>query len=123
MTQFALKIDEDVIDLFNIMTDQDGLVVNSEDLKIFNVLTSDPTFIDMSHLKYIPYLDSEWDGVNFIDSQNREEVLIQDAKVQDKRFALLVNGKYKLFYGLVDSLENSMIIAALSSNPTILVKG
>jgi hypothetical protein len=122
MTQFALKIGEDLVDFLYIETDKDGNAVNEQESELLTFLGSDPSVIDMSNLTYIPYLDSEWDGTDFIDSENREVVDIQDRKVQDKKFAFLVDDKYKFFYGVVDSEENAMTIAALSSSPQVLIK-
>jgi hypothetical protein len=123
MTQFALKINEDLVDFLYIETDKDGNVVNEQESELFDVLGSNPSVVDMTHLAYIPYLDSEWDGSDFIDSENRDVVDIQESKVQDKKFAFLVDQRYKFFYGVVDSEENAMTIAALSSNPQIVIKG
>jgi hypothetical protein len=122
MAQFVLKIDKDLLDFLYIETDNDGNVVNEQELELFNVLSSDPSVVDMTHLTYIPYLDSEWDGSDFIDAENRDVIDIQESKVQDKKFAFLVDQKYKFFYGVVDSEENAMTIAALSSNPQVLIK-
>ena len=122
MTQFALKVDKDLINFLNIEVDQNGNAVNKEEEELLNTLSSDPLVIDMSHIEYIPYLDSEWDGSDFIDNESRDIVNIQDSKLQDKKFAFLVDGKYKFFYGVVDSEPNAMIIAALSSNPKILIR-
>jgi hypothetical protein len=122
MTQFALKIDEDLVDFIYIETDKDGNTVNDQESELLTVLSSDPSVVDMSNLTYIPYLDSEWDGTDFIDTENRDVVDIQESKVQDKKFAFLVDGKYKFFYGVVDSEENAMTIAALSSSPQVLIK-
>jgi len=122
MTQFILKIGEDLIDFIYIETDKNGNAINDQESELLNVLSSDPSVVDMTSLTYIPYLDSEWDGTDFIDTENREVVDIQDSKVQDKKFAFLVDDKYKFFYGVVDSEENAMTIAALSSSPQVLIK-
>jgi hypothetical protein len=122
MTQFILKIGEDLIDFIYIETDKNGNAINDQESELLNVLSSDPSVVDMTSLTYIPYLDSEWDGTDFVDTENREVVDIQDSKVQDKKFAFLVDDKYKFFYGVVDSEENAMTIAALSSSPQVLIK-
>jgi hypothetical protein len=122
MTQFILKIGQDLIDFIYIETDKNGNAINDQESELLNVLSSDPSVVDMTSLTYIPYLDSEWDGTDFVDTENREVVDIQDSKVQDKKFAFLVDDKYKFFYGVVDSEENAMTIAALSSSPQVLIK-
>lgn len=122
MKQFALKVDEDLINFLNIEVDENGNAINDEEVELVNVLTSNPSIVDMTHLTYIPYLDSEWDGTDFVDSENREVVSIKESKIQDKKFAFLVDGKYKFFYGVVDSEPNAMIIAVLSSNPQVVIK-
>ncbi len=122
MTQFALKINEDIINFINIPVNENGLPENSHEVELFQVLNSDPSVIDISNLVYNPYLDSEWNGKDFVDSENREQILIPSNLLQDKRFAFVVNNKYKLFYGAKDTEANEMLIAALSSNPQIVVR-
>lgn len=121
MTQFALKINSDVINFLSIATDEDGTPVNEHDVLFFEVLNSDPVVLDISDLTYSPHVDSEWDGSNFIDSENREVSPMPTMSIGHKKFAFVVNDKYKLFYGLADVPENEMIIAALSSNPKVIV--
>lgn len=121
MTQFALKIGSDVINFLSIATSDDGVPVNEHDALFFEVLNSDPAIIDISDFAYNPYLDSEWDGSNFIDAENREPSPMPTMSIGHKKFAFVVNNKYKLFYGLADFPQNEMIIAALSSNPKVIV--
>jgi hypothetical protein len=121
MTQFALKINEDVVNFIKIPVDNSGVPLRSHDIEFFDVLKSNPSVIEITDLQYNPYLDSEWDGENFIDSQNREPLVMPENLAQDKKFAFVVDNKYKLFYGVVNSPNNEMIIAALSSNPQVVI--
>lgn len=122
MTQFALKIDSDVVNFLSITTNEDGTPVNEHDVLFFDVLNSDPVILDISDLTYNPYIDSEWDGSNFIDFENREQSPMPTMSIGHKKFAFVVDNKYKLFYGLADVPKNEMIIAALSSNPKVIVR-
>jgi hypothetical protein len=122
MTQFALKIGSDVVNFLSLTTSEDGVPVNEHDVLFFEVLNSDPVIIDISDFVYNPYLDSEWDGLNFVDFENREPSPMPTMSIGHKKFAFVVDNKYKLFYGLADVPQNEMLIAALSSNPKVIVR-
>lgn len=121
MTQFILKIDEDNLNFLSIETDENNLLVNEHEAVLFEVLSSDPEIVDITTLSYNPYPDSEWNGTDFIDTLGREQLDMPPAKSPDRKFAFIVDGKYKFFYGLIDSTENEILIAALSSSPKVII--
>lgn len=122
MTNFALKIESDIINFLSIPTDDSGVPVNEHDLPFFEVLSSDPTILDISSFTYNPYPDSEWNGTEFVDTENRELLPMPVINENDRKFAFLVNNKYKLFYGIVEVPATEMIIAALSSDPKVIIR-
>lgn len=121
--QFKLKINSDVINFINIETNAEtGLPVNKQDSLFFNVLSSDPSIVEITNFEYNPQEGSVWNGTDFIDTENRE---VRPLSRQDdgfKKFAFAVNNKYKLFYAVPDITSNEMIIALLSSNPKVIAE-
>ena len=120
--QFKLKIDSDIINFINIETDIETLLpINSADTLFFNVLSKSPSIVEITNLTYNPQPDSVWNGTDFIDSENREVRPLAKKDDGFKKFAFVVDGKYKLFYGIKDDPKNEMMIALLSSNPEVIV--
>jgi hypothetical protein len=121
--QFNLKIGNDVINFISIETESEtGIPQNDLDLVMLKTLSSSPSVIEITNFLYNPQEDSVWDGKDFIDSENREVRPL--AKINDgfKKFAFVVDNKYKFFRGIPNTPENEMLIAALSSNPEIIVE-
>ena len=122
MTNFALKIESDIINFLSIPTDENGIPVNEQDVPFSDVLRSDRVLIDITNLTYNPYPDADWDGINFIDSENRDILPMPVRNENDRKFACVVDNKYKLFYGIVELPATEMIIAALSSDPKVIIR-
>jgi hypothetical protein len=120
--QFKLKIGSDVINFINIETtgDKTLLPVYESDKAFLNVLLSNPSIIEITNLSYNPQEDSVWNGTDFIDLENREVRPLAKSADGFKKFAFVVENKYKLFYGILDDPKNEMIIAMLSSNPEVI---
>lgn len=120
--QFKLKIGTDVVNFINIETNpKTKLPVNEADVAFFNVLSSNPSIVEITNLSYNPQEDSVWNGTDFIDSTNQGVRPLAKSDDGFKKFAFSIDNKYKLFYGISNSTENEMIIAMLSSNPEVIV--
>ena len=121
--QFGLKIDEDVIDFISIDIDENTKRPLSEHENIiFDSLFLGPSVIDMTTLNYTPQEGSVWDGSNFIDSENRDIRPLSEKTNGMKIFAFIVDNVYKFYYAVSNNQQNEMLIAALSSNPKIIVR-
>ncbi len=121
--QFGLKIDDDIIDFINIDIDQNTKRPTSDHQNIiFDSLLLGCSVIDMTGLNYTPQEGSVWDGTNFIDSENRDIRPLSEKTDGMKIFAFIVNNIYKFYYAIPNNQQNEMLIAALSSNPKIIVR-
>jgi len=121
--QFKLKIGSDAVNFINIETDDKTLLpIHESDTAFFNVLSSNPSIIEITNLSYNPQPDSVWNGTDFIDPKNIEVRPLAKSSDGFKKFAFVVDNKYKLFYGILDDSKNEMIIAMLSSNPEVIVE-
>jgi hypothetical protein len=121
--QFKLKIGSDFVNFINIETtgDKTLLPVHESDTAFLNVLLSSPSIVEITNLSYNPQEDSIWNGTDFIDLENREVRPLAKSSDGFKKFAFVVDNKYKLFYGILDDPKNEMIIAMLSSNPEVVI--
>ena len=121
--KFKLKIGSDIVDFINIETDiKTSLPIFEAETEFFNVLSLNPSIIEITNLSYNPQPDSVWNGTDFIDSKNIEVRPLAKSSDGFRKFAFVVDNKYKLFYGILDDPKNEMIIAMLSSNPEVIVE-
>lgn len=123
MAKFALKIDEDLVEFLTIEVDATGAPVDPNKGMFFNILRKNPTIVDITNFSYKPEFNSEWDGENFIDASMAEPKPLPNANDNTKKFAFITDGKYQLFYAVPNTETNEMIIAALSSNPKVVILG
>lgn len=121
--QFSLQIEEDIIDFWNIVVDEETQrpVLEHESV-IFDTLSLGPKIIDITGLGYTPQENSVWDGENFVDSQNNDIKPLSEKTNGMKVFAFMINNVYKFYYALYDNKQNEMLIAALSSDPKVIVR-
>ena len=121
--QFSLQIEEDIIDFWNIVVDEETQrpVLEHESV-IFDALSLSPKIIDITGLGYTPQENSVWDGENFIDSQNKDIKPLSEKTNGMKVFAFMINNVYKFYYAIHNTEQNAMIIAALSSDPKVIVR-
>lgn len=121
--QFSLQIEEDIINFMNIEIDNatNRPVLEHENI-IFDTLSLSPKIVDITSLGYTPQEDSVWDGINFIDLQNRGVRPLSEKADGMKIFAFMIDNIYKFYYALYDNKQNEMLIAALSSDPKVIVR-
>lgn len=122
---FYLKIEDDTIFFRRVDLDRlAGLAEGNADSRWLEVLSSSPKVVDITHLRYTPHLDSEWNGTDFLTPLGKNLISfgIGIPFPNPKRFAFLVDNKYKMSYLLEDNLNNEGMIAALSSDPTIVME-
>lgn len=118
---FYLQIGEDKVHLHRINVDPETDIAEiEEEQNMNNILSSSPVVIDVTHLDYVPFIDTVWDGEHFIDDQGRERYPIRQHLDDAKRFSFTVDNKHKLYMVMADNEINSMRIAALLSNPVIV---
>lgn len=119
--QFKLKVEDETVDFIYIETDaKTGLPTKDLDLLVFNALSSNPSIIEITDLNYNPEEDSVWNGTDFVDSEDREPRPLARKDDGFKKFAIVVDNKYKFFQGIADTPENGLKIAVLSSNPEVI---
>jgi hypothetical protein len=119
--QFKIKVEDEIIDFIYIETDSEtNLPVDDASTEMFDILSSSPSIIEITSFLYNPEKDSVWNGTDFIDSENREARPLAKKDDGFKKFAVVLDNKYKFFYGIPDTPENGLKIAALSSNPEII---
>lgn len=118
---FYIQIGEDKVHLHRLDVNPETNIAEIEEEEYMNnVLSSSPVVIDVSHLEYVPFIDTVWDGENFIDDQGRDRYPIQAKVDSPKRFSFTVDNKHKLYMVVADNERNAMKVAALSSNPVIV---
>lgn len=119
--QFKIKVEDEIIDFIYVETDsKTNLPVDDTSTEMFDILSSNPSIIEITSFLYNPEKDSVWNGTDFIDSENREVKPLAKKDDGFKKFAVVLDNKYKFFYGIADTEENGLKIAALSSNPEII---
>jgi hypothetical protein len=118
---FYIQIGDDRVHLHRINVDAEtGIAEIEAEENMNNILSSSPVVIDVTHLDYVPYIDSVWDGENFIDEQGRERFATKQHIENPKRFSFTVDGKHKLYMVMAENENSAMKIAALLSNPVIV---
>lgn len=118
---FYLQIGDDRVHLHRINVDPETDIAEiEEEQNMNNILSSSPKVIDVSHLDYVPFIDTVWDGEHFIDDQERERYPVRPNIENPKRFSFTVDNKHKLYMVLGDTEDHAMKIAALCSNPVIV---
>lgn len=116
---FYLNIDGDQVLFEKIELNDDGTVKNVMHTDIYNALKQNPKVINVTHLGYIPYLGSEWNGTDFDCPKDKPLPKPDNVKTLEF-FSFLVNNKHTAFCGFNPiSNVNQMVIAALSSDPSI----
>jgi hypothetical protein len=119
--QFKLKVEDEIVDFIYIETDvKTGLPVRDVDVPVFNALSSNPSIVEITDFAYNPEEDSVWNGTDFVDSENREPRPLARKDDGFKKFAVVVDNKYKFFQGIEDTPQNGLTIAVLSSNPEVI---
>jgi hypothetical protein len=118
---FYLNLEGDKIPLLSLGIEEDGSIVEGYADKDY-VLSNNPQILDITHLNYLPAKKSFWNGSEFIAPEGEEHRLPCGDLCADgcTSFAFL---KDNIYYGLngycIGVGNNNMLIAALSSNPTI----
>jgi hypothetical protein len=120
--KFYLNIEDEQIFFEFVPLEDDGSIQEQWINKDF-ILSNNPEIINITHLNYVPVRLSIWNGTDFIAPEGKTHSL-QDCKDKCSNgcvsFALVKDG---ISYGTngycVGSNNNDMMIAALSSNPTI----
>lgn len=120
---FKLKVGDDLIPFNRIEVDEStGTPVDEREVAIHAMLLSNPKVVNVSHLDYVPLIGSEWDGTDFIDPLNQEVRPVRKSDPAPKRFSFTVDNKHQIYYVIPDDEKNAMVIAALSSDPQIIVE-
>jgi hypothetical protein len=118
---FYIQIGDDKIHLHRINVDAEtGKAEIDEEENMNSILSSSPIVIDVSHLEYVPFIDTVWDGENFIDDQERERYATKQNVENPKRFSFTIDNKHKLYMVMPENDLNAMKIAALLSDPVII---
>lgn len=118
---FYIQIGDDRVLLHRIQVNPETDIAEiDQEQNMNNILSSSPIVIDVSHLDYVPFVDTVWDGENFIDDQERDRYPIKNHLDNPKRFSFTVDNKHKLYMVMADNEINAMRIAALLSNPVIV---
>jgi len=118
---FYIQIGDDKVHFYRIQVDSEtGIAEIAEEENMNNIFSLSPTVIDISHLEYVPLIDTVWDGENFIDDQERDRHPIKQHVENPKRFSFTIDNKHKLYMVMGENEYNSMKIAALLSNPVIV---
>jgi len=119
---FYLNVEDDKIIFYSIELKDDGSVLDDNKHNKDYALSNSPEILNITHLNYVPAKLSVWDGSEFIAPEGLEHRLpcIRDCIDGCISFAFLKNNTY---YGMngycIGVAHNDMLIAALSSNPTI----
>lgn len=118
---FYIQIGDDRVLLHRIQVNPETDIAEiDEEQNMNSILSSSPVVIDVSHLDYVPFVDTVWDGEHFIDDQERDRYPIKPNVENPKRFSFTVDNKHKLYMVMGDNEINAMRIAALLSNPVIV---
>jgi len=118
---FYLQMGEDRVHFHRLEVDAEtGTAVIPEEENLNNIFSSNPEIIDVSHLDYVPFIDTVWDGENFIDDQERDRYPVKQNVENPKRFSFTVDNKHKLYMVMAENEINSMKIAAFLSNPVVV---
>jgi hypothetical protein len=122
--QFYLNIGNDQIPFTSIPLKNDNSIEEGWEIKDY-AFSNNPEILNTTHLNYIPFKYSTWNGTEFIAPEG-ETHKIQTCQNEEKckdgcvTFAFLINNvSHNVIAFCVNELDNDMIIAALSSNPTI----
>jgi hypothetical protein len=118
---FYLNIDDEKIKFFSIPIDDDNSIAENLVHKDY-VLSNNPQILDITHLNYVPAKLSVWNGSEFIAPEGQEHrPACGDACVNGcVSFAFLKDNTYYGMNGYCVGIgHNDMLIAALSSSPTI----
>lgn len=121
---FFANVEEDKILFFSIELKEDMTPENDSMIDKDYVLSNNPIVLNITHLNYFPARRSVWDGESFTapegqdhkPSCNPEDLCLDGCQ----SIAFMIDN---IYYGgigyCVGVSNNDMIIAALSSNPTI----
>lgn len=117
---YNLVIDEDTIPLHFVEIDPETKnPVTPFDEMYESMFTSNPTFMDITHLEYDPIIGSIWNGSNFNHKDGVEEIEYDRSKFT--RIAFMSGDKYLGRIMFNQSDRALMLIAALLSNPKIVL--
>lgn len=120
---FKLKVGDDLIPFNRIeIDDETGVPVDEHEVGIYDMLLSNPKVVNVNHLDYVPLIGSEWNGTDFIDPLNQEVRPVRRVDPDPQRFSFTVDNKHKIYYVMPSDEKNAMAIAALSSDPQIIVE-
>ena len=115
---FYLNVDGDKVLLTKIDLLNENEVIVPHYAELYSALSNNPKVISIDTLGYIPRKGSVWNGVDFDSEKDRPLPNTSDNSL--KHFSFLVDGKHAAYYGLSNVINvNRMIVAALSSDPTI----
>lgn len=118
---FYLQIGDDKVHFHRIEVDPEtDTAVIAEEQNLNSIFSSNPTILDVSHLDYVPFIDTVWDGENFIDDQGRDRYPVKENVENPKRFSFIVDNKHKLYMVMAENENNAMKIAAFLSNPVVV---
>lgn len=120
---FKLKVGDDLIPFNRIeVNDETGIPLEENEVGIYDMLLSNPKVVNVNHLDYVPLIGSEWDGTDFIDPLKQEVRPVRRVDPDPQRFSFTVDNKHKIYYVMPSDEKNAMMIAALSSDPQIIVE-
>jgi hypothetical protein len=121
LKNFYMNLDGDKVLFSTIELDDAGLPAENLINRDY-VLSNNPVMLDITHLNYVPAKLSVWNGSEFIAPEGQEHRPPCGGHCSQGcvTFAFL---KENIYYGMngycIGSAHNDMLIAALSSNPTI----
>ena len=118
---FYLNVDDEKIVFLQVELQDDGSPQENFINKDY-ALTNNPQILDITHLNYVPAKLSVWNGSEFIAPEGQEHrPACGDACVNGcVSFAFLKDNTYYGMNGYCVGIgHNDMLIAALSSDPTI----
>jgi hypothetical protein len=118
---FYLQIGEDRVHFHRLEVDPETDIAEIEEEQNLNLIfSSNPQIVDVTHLDYVPFIDTVWDGENFIDDKGRDRYPVKQNVDNPKRFSFTIDNKHKLYMVMAENEANEMKIAAFLSNPVFV---
>jgi hypothetical protein len=120
---FKLKVGDDLIPFNRIeIDDSTGVPTEPNEVGIYEMLLSNPKVVNVNHLDYVPLIGSVWDGTGFTDPLNQDVRPVIRRDPDPTRFSFMVDNKHLIYYVIPSDERNAMVVAALSSDPEIIVE-
>lgn len=120
---FKLKVGDDLIPFNRIeIDDSTGVPTEPNEVGIYKMLTSNPKVVNVNHLDYVPLIGSVWNGTDYIDPLNQAVRPVIRRDPDPTRFSFMVDNKHLIYYVIPNDERNAMVVAALSSDPEVIVE-